>query len=445
MTTSALADSMETSALSDDPTSTCFRPRAAVVVHGGARDSYQMALALEQAGSLERLVTDLFWPADHPWAGAVKASLPNGLRELVERRTAIGLPRQRVQQCVGAGFRNLILDRLPSVPFSVRRQSTRAADAALGRAAGRRARAANAGLVAYSYFAYDAIRTYGRPSMLFQVHPHPATVRQLLHTELEAHPECAASLLQEWELALPEEDYLRLVEEPKLATCLLAASSFTRQSLIENGVPKERIAVVPYGVDLQKFHPGGERTHSPSAPLQLLFVGRINQRKGVKYLLDALSQFSRDQVHLTVCGKVVDDLGLFQSFGDQVQVRPSVSVESLVAAYQAADLFVFPSVVEGFGQVLLESLACGLPILSTTHTAAPDLITDGTEGFIIEPRRVDMLVERIAWALNHRAELHAMREQARTCAEQFTWERFRTRSAHAVHEYLTNHAVGVFS
>ena len=145
---------------------------------------------------------------------------------------------------------------------------------------------------------------------------------------------------------------------------------------------------MPYGVDLEHYRPAERSTHRDSAgPLELLFVGRINQRKGLTYLLDALRLLNTDQLRLTICGRVVDDLSLFKSFGSQIQIRPSVSAEELVRAYQSADLFVFPSVAEGFGQVLLESLASGLPILSTTHTAAPDLIDSGVEGFIVEPRR----------------------------------------------------------
>ena len=318
----------------------------------------------------------------------------------------------------------------------MRRRSNRAADATLGRAAGRLARETGSGLVSYSYFGYDAMREYGRDAMLFQVHPHPASVRTILRQELEAHPDCAASLSQEWELALPDEDYEHLVEEPKMASHLLAASSFTRDSLIENGRSAAEITVVPYGVDLDRFHPGPASDRSPDLPLQLLFVGRINQRKGIKYLLEALRLLDTDAVHLTVCGRVVDDLSLFRPFADRIDVRPSVSGPELVEAYRAADLFVFPSVAEGFGQVLLESLACGLPILSTTHTAAPDLIEEGVEGFIVEPRRPDLLASRIEWALAHREELRAMRVAARARAEHFTWKRFRARSAEAVQRYL---------
>ena len=409
--------------------------RKAVVVHAGARDSYQVAIALSQAGLLDSLVTDLLWPADRPWAARLGRMLPGSIRELLRRRTVPHLPSREVRMCVGAGLRVLLLERLKRVPVSIRRDQQRAADAVLGRAAGDRAREAGAGLVTYSYYGYDAMRAYGRPAMLFQVHPHPGTVRRILREELAAHPDCAASLTQEWELALPEQEYEHLVAETGMAAKYLAASSFTRASLVEHGTRAEDIAVIPYGVDTEHFHPAPEKRPA-GGPLELLFVGRINQRKGLKYLLAALEQFSPAEVHLTICGRVVDDLAIFREFADRITIRPSVTEDQLVAAYQSAELFVFPSVAEGFGQVLLESLASGLPILATTSTAAPDLIEDSVQGFIVEPRRPDLLAARITWALSHREELRAMGLAARTRAEQFTWARFRSRVAEVVGAYL---------
>ncbi len=421
------------------PTKT-MTPRSAsqqaVLVHGGARDSYQLGVALFEVNLLETLVTDLYWPGDRVWAERLRPKLPGSLRELLPRRYAPSLPSSRVTQLAAEGLRGVLLDRMPGLPFSLRRRSMRSADAALGRAAGRRARRLGAGLVTYSYFAWHAIHAYRGPAMLFQVHPHPSTVRRILNEELALHPECAPSLQQEWEIALPGQDFQRLVEEPGLASRILVASSFTKLSLVENGTPPEDITVIPYGVDLERFRPATQRSRDPAGPLKLLFVGRINQRKGVSYLLEALRHFTPRQVHLTVCGRVVDDLKLFEPFADQVTIRPSVTNDQLVAAYQAADLFVFPSVAEGFGQVLLEALACGLPILTTTSTAAPDLITDGVEGFILPPRRPDLLVDRLRWSLEHRPELEAMHVLARKQAESFTWARFRARCATAVASYL---------
>jgi glycosyltransferase involved in cell wall biosynthesis len=304
--------------------------------------------------------------------------------------------------------------------------------------AGRLAARKSSGLVSYSYYGYDAFNHYGRRGILFQLHPHPASMRRILREELAAHPDCASSLCQEWELSLPEQDFQHLVRETTMASGFLVASSFTKRTLVEHGTQPDAIRVIPYGVDSTRFLPAPHLRSSQHSPLRLLFVGRINQRKGIKYLLEALRLIDSSQVELTVCGRVVDGLELFRSCSSQVQVRSSVSAKELVAAYQSADLFVFPSVAEGFGQVLLESLSCGLPILSTTHTAAPDLIEHGIQGFIVEPRRPDLIAERIEWALAHRAELAEMGHAARLRAEQFTWERFRSGIGHAVEAFLSS-------
>lgn len=414
--------------------------RKAVLVHAGARDAYQFALGLHEAGLLDALVTDLFWSEESAAGQQLAGWLPGSLLATLRKRSRPGLPASAVKMLPLAGLGSVLLDRLPRVPFAAKRRCIRAADAALGRSAGRRARRRESGLVSYSYTGYDAFRAFGRGGLLFQVHPHPGTMRRILREELALHPECAATLNQEWELSLPDEDFNHLAEEPRLATSFLAASSFTRESLVEHGISRERVTVVPYGIDLERFHPDPAKAASRSSTLRLLFVGRINQRKGLAYLLEALGLIRGLDVELTICGRVLDDLAIFGDFADRVTIRPSVSADELVKAYQRADLFVFPSVGEGFGQVLLESLASGLPVLATTHTAAPDLVEEGRQGFIIEPRRPEQLAERIAWAATHRRELAEMGQRARARAEYFTWERFRRGTAEAVRQFLAEDA-----
>ena len=407
-----------------------------VVVHSGARDRYQVALGLSRAGLLECLVTDFFWSEETPFRHWLAQRLPTRVLSMLRQRSAPGLPPSQVKTVLSAAFAGFLLDKAQVIPYSVRRWFTRQADATLGRVAGRTARRTGSELLSYSYYAYDAFRAAGKAGMLFQMHPHPETMRDLLLAEIAAHPDCAASLQQEWELNLPPADFQRLVDETTMPARSLTASSFTRRSLLDHGSAPERVGVAPYGIDLEKFQPDLTRNRSTQGPLKLLFVGRINQRKGIKYLLQALAMLPDAALELTVCGRVLDGLDLFEQAGARVRIRPSVSSEELVRAYQDADLFVLPSIAEGFGQVLLESLACGLPILATTHTAAPDLIHEGREGFVVEPRHPEQLADRIGWALEHRDELLAMRVAARVCAEQFPWSRFHDEVNHAVHQHL---------
>ncbi len=295
-------------------------------------------------------------------------------------------------------------------------------------------------LLSYSYYGHSAFSVApGVPKILFQVHPHPRSMRRILSRELAEHPECASSLEKEWELALAEDDFARLCEEPAMAEHWIAASSFTKQTLIENGAREESVHVTPYGVDLERFRPSGNPgDHPPHAgrPLRVLFVGTVNQRKGIKYLLEAVNLVGPRQVQVVIRGRAVDDLQLVRRLAPNADIRLGVSHEELRDAYRTSDLFVFPSLGEGFGHVLLEALASGLPILSTTRTAAPDLISPGVEGFIVEPQSSGAIADRLEWALTHRRQLAAMRLAARECAEQFTWPRFRSRLAGIVETAL---------
>lgn len=414
----------------------------AVVVHRGRRDAYQVARAFSEAGELDRLVTDLYWPADRGWARHVSDRTSLKMQSLLNARHAAGLLSASVQSCWFSGLVSLACEKLAFLPFQWRRGTTRWSDRVLGNTAGRLARRNGSVLVSYSYYGHSSFSSYGKPGILFQLHPHPSSVRRILLDELHAHPETSASLEQEWELALPERDFRRLVQEVKMADAWIVASSFTRETLIENGIPANRIGIAPYGVDLDHFQPvAAERPCSTARPLRLLFVGRIVQRKGIKYLLEAIKQLPRRHLDLTIAGRAVDDLQLLRELSERITLRCHVSDSELRSLYQSCDLLVLPSVAEGFGQVLLEALASGLPILSTTSTAAPDLISQGCEGWFVPPCRVDRLVERIDWALCNRRQLELMRGAARERATKLTWQRFRKRIRELVQTFSRTQAL----
>jgi glycosyltransferase involved in cell wall biosynthesis len=412
-----------------------------VTVHRGARDGYHVARALQEAGLLETLVTDLYWPAESSWARSVESLAPRGASAALRCRHADGLPPASVESCWMSGLGSLMAAKMAAkarwLPFSWERAATRWCDRSLGREAGRLATKRHAALLSYSYYAHSAFSHVrgDQPRILFQLHPHPASVRSILQQERELHPECASSLDKEWELALPEPDFNRLVEEVAMAQHWIVASQFTKKTLMDGGIPGDRVAVVPYGVELNAFS-WKKEPYSAGRPLRLLFVGTLGQRKGIKYLVQALELLPAGSVELTVCGRAVDDLAIFRESRVPVKLFPSISSEGLLGAYRLADVFVFPSLAEGFAHVLLEAMASYLPIVSTARTAAPDLIQHGREGFIIKAGSAADLAKNIEEFLRRPERVQVMGEAARRRAEYFTWRRFRQGIAETVGEIL---------
>ena len=97
------------------------------------------------------------------------------------------------------------------------------------------------------------------------------------------------------------------------------------------------------------------------------------------------------------------------------------------ALMQQCTVFVFPSYFEGFGLVLLEAMACGLPVITTTATAGPDIVTEGEDGWVIEPGDLTSLVEKMTFCLEHPQIVREMGMHARRTAERFTWAAYGDR------------------
>ncbi len=397
-----------------------------VVAFKGSRDAYQVPLALAEAGKLEALVTDWYSPFDREWFSRSINLLPALLGAALKRRYQQGLASTMVRS------RPLELVR---TKLDARRASD-AGDNRIGALAGQLAGGQRSGLLSYSYYGHAAFTSPAAsrlPKIIFQVHPHPASIRALLSEEMERVPEARASLSGEVELNMPPRRYAQLCEEPLLADMCLAASQYTKNTLVENGIRKDRVRVIPYGVDLEKFYPAPILT-STAAPFRVLFAGQMVQRKGLSYLLEAWRRLALPKAELTLVGRGQMDERLLAKYEGSYRLKVGVSASELKVLFQSSDVCCVPSLVEGFGLVYLESLACGTPVIATPNTGAADLIHDGDGGFIVPIRDVEALMERLEWCYEHRIDLAEMREACRRLAERHTWDAFRHNLVAAVRE-----------
>ena len=244
--------------------------------------------------------------------------------------------------------------------------------------------------------------------------------RSILQEEAEREPEWAATL--HGNLDSPQKT-ARKDAELHQSSLVIVASSFTLRTLDYAEGFRGSVVVIPYGAPpAASVQPAA--LPAANGKLRVLFVGSLGQRKGLSYLFRAVREL-RHAVELTVIGArpLASSPALDRELRD-VRWLPSCSHGEVLAEMAAHDVFVFPSLFEGFGLVLLEALAMGLPIIATPHTAAPDLITDGVEGFIVPVRSSAAIVEKLELLRREPGLRREMSELARRRAAEFTWEHY---------------------
>lgn len=381
------------------------------------------ALGLFRAGLLTEFWTCLNFRAP----ALLERCLPGGVAGQLRRRAC---PPELADTIHTRPFHEAVRLFAPKLglPGLVRHETGRfsidAVYRALDRAVARRLRTrAFRGVYAYedgAEFSFREARRRGLRTLYDLPIGHWRAARTLLLDEAEREPEWAATLSGNQDSAAKNE---RKDAELALADVVFVASSYTRRTLSEAADFKGTVIVVPYGAPV--FRPG-----LPAAPagaakkLRVLFVGSLGQRKGLSYLFAACRGL-RSAVALTVIGrKPAEPCAALDRELRDVRWIPSRPHQEILTEMAAHDVFVFPSLFEGFGLVLLEAMAMGLPVITTAHTAGPDLLEDGVEGFIVPIRDAAALAAKLELLHREPARLAEMSRRARLRARGFTWENY---------------------
>ena len=307
----------------------------------------------------------------------------------------------------------------------------------------------------------DAGRTWGRAGYLFSWNVRSFARRALARGDLlrgsnVVHAFVSLSRARRWrDLGLPLFASVPHRERPRtladrltlagrfsmerrflaLAEGTFAGSSAAREVLIADyGLDPSRVHVVPLAVAGDRFTPpAGPRPADPARDrregIRLLFVGPLIQRKGLRTLVEALPALRRASVpfRLKLVGEGPEEAplrGLAASLGvaGDVEFEGFVEERLLVAAYQQADLFVFPSLLEGFGLVLVEAMACGLPIVATGVEPMTEVVGDA--GVYFPPSDAAALGEALVRCATDRELRSELSSRGRQRVEtRFLWQR----------------------
>jgi len=259
-----------------------------------------------------------------------------------------------------------------------------------------------------------------RPLILDQTIAHPRSKNRVYESIKKQFPDWRDDLEVRAASVSAAED-----AEHRKANRIVAASSFTKSTLVENGVPAEKILLNPYGVDLRRFSFSDRRRSG--RPFRFLFAGLVCARKGIPLLLKAWEALDAKDAELLVIGPITPTAAARLPGNGNIKVLGKVPNTELATIMSESEVFVFPSYFEGFALVLLEAKASGLPVITTTATAGPDITTPGEDGWIIEPGNLDALVEAMRFCLENRDRITEMGANARRTAERFSWDAYGDR------------------
>jgi glycosyltransferase involved in cell wall biosynthesis len=258
------------------------------------------------------------------------------------------------------------------------------------------------------------------------------SAQKILQEEKELMPAFAPALQG---ISDSPEKLARKEEEALMADRILACSEFVRQTLIESGFPVEKIRTVQFGAPSQ-VSPRNWSAADLSRPLRFLFAGKLDQRKGIGYLLEALKLKNDSRIELTLLGRYEGAGEWLAPYRDFFRHVPALPHSGVLRLMKESDVMILPSLFEGQALVVLEAMACGIPVIITPNTGAASVVRDGQDGMVIPIRSSTAISEALEVLLQDRSRVVEMGRSAAARAEKFTWKSYESQVVEVIRERL---------
>ncbi len=210
----------------------------------------------------------------------------------------------------------------------------------------------------------------------------------------------------------------RELREYQLANVIMVLSSFCMNSFIQQGTDERKLICLPLGAELGDFRPAKEIVDEriarilSGAPLRVLMVGTMSYRKGALDFFSIAAKAGK-RFSFRFVGDTPEEMKkpLRLKGRHEVQFISRKPEFQLPAYYNAADLFIFPTIEDGCPAVLAQAMASGLPILTTTNCSGPDLVREDETGWILPIRDPDAFLRRLYWCDENRGKLALVAQQ----------------------------------
>lgn len=282
-------------------------------------------------------------------------------------------------------------------------------------------------VIAYDTQAYDLFKELKKHNcntikILDMASTSAIRIRQIIAEELKKGHVFNETLKRHM-LAYSEEKCNAYRREIYEADYFLVPSEFVKESLVDLNVKEDRIIYLSHGVDIEMFKPC-HKSYNLKRKLRFLFVGRVEAAKGIYYILESFRQLENYNIELIVVGDLMDQREKFEKYTKNAVFWGLRRRDEMPEIYNDADVFILSSLWEGSSLSMLEALASGLPVIASKYSSAPEVIKDYKEGFVIDPKNIAQMKEKIVWFVNNYELISKMSKEARETAEKYTWEKY---------------------
>lgn len=362
-----------------------------IVAQVGAREHYAISCALHDRRVLAAMVTDFWVPRKHwmryvPGVKRLHDRFLDSLASVVVWAPNIGMLffelRQRLYKRRGWRVnmaRNTLFQKFAISKFhKLAKQYS------------------GLTVFSYSYAAknlFEEAKKRGWKTLLGQIDPGPEEER-IVAAEHERYPE----LCSRWKPA-PAEYWTSWRKEVDLADVIIVNSEWSKQCLINEGVEEKKLEVVPLVYESKKSQGNcaahKKSNHSEDMVFRVLFLGQINLRKGIARLLEAMRLLRDEAIQLTLAGPCEIDPSSWADLPN-VEWLGSVPRSEVGRLYDEADVFILPTLSDGYAITQLEALSRGLPVIASAHCGAA--VNEGVNGWILADLEPETIVGAITRA-----------------------------------------------
>ncbi len=388
-----------------------------VVAQKGSREHFLVARALHRQDMLAQLIVD--W---YPPAGLLGRFLPMAFGKPCEE-----LPREKIAAMNTLGLQFRWRQRAatrtgnPHAAFL-------ATDAMFARRIAARRLPPHDAFFGYAYASLEALeaaRDRGTLAVVDQIDPG-FPEQQLVEAEARAWPQLALP-----SPPVPPAYFDRARREWQIADIIVVNSEWTRELLRQDGAPDSKIAVLPLAYE-PPIAPA-PRQHA-NRPLRILWLGSVSLRKGIQYLIEAARQLTDAPVEFHIAGPLHIRHKALDTAPANMRWLGHIPAANATALYAASDLFVLPTISDGFAITQLEALAHGLPVVVTPNCAR--VVEDGATGFVVPPRDPTALAEALLRFVRDPQLLETMSPRCIRRAREFSIDRYSRQLATLLQERI---------